>query len=387
MLKEIAGSLKGPSYVLDVNRFNKRIDMVRNKLSDGIGLVFSIKANPFLTKYSPDTLKYIEVCSPGELTICEKSGVDLSRVIFSGVNKTKEDVDRAMDDNVGIFTAESIKHANLINEAAVKAGKVVPIILRLSCGNQFGMDKKDICKIIENATDYKGLDIIGLHMYTGTQKKKSSIIEKELGTLGEFIDELKEKYGFNASHIEYGPGIATDYFSEDSEEKDIAMLDEVSSIINEFAKKYPVTIEMGRFLACTCGTYLTTVMDTKLIEDINYCICDGGVHQVKYFGQTMAMQVPHIDVFKPVDDVDRDWSVCGSLCTTADVLVRKCTLKGVGEGSVLAFDKVGAYSICEGIALFLSRELPAVYIIDKDNNVIEARDIIYISNYNMEVDR
>lgn len=55
MLKEIAGSLKGPSYVLDVNRFNKRIDMVRNKLSDGIGLVFSIKANPFLTKYIPDT--------------------------------------------------------------------------------------------------------------------------------------------------------------------------------------------------------------------------------------------------------------------------------------------------------------------------------------------
>lgn len=385
MTQKYMEMIDGPSYVFDVREFTKRVDMVRNKLDSTIGLVFSIKANPFLTKYIPDILEYIEVCSPGELTICEKSGIDLSKVIFSGVNKTQDDVKRAVSDNVGIFTAESIKHVQLINEEAVNNEKVVPIILRLSCGNQFGMGKSDIRNVIENSDKYKGLNIIGLHMYTGTQKKKSSVIEKELNSLGEFVEELKNDFGFETKHIEYGPGIAVEYFAQDKEEKDEALLTQVCDVINEFAKKYPITIEMGRFLASTCGTYFTTVVDTKKIEDINYCICDGGIHHVKYYGQTMAMQIPEIEIINPCDEVETDWSVCGSLCTTADVLVRKVNLKGVGQGTTLAFKKVGAYSVCEGSALFLSRELPAVYMIDSDSNFIKARDIMHISNLNMEV--
>ena len=56
---------------------------------------------------------------------------------------------------------------------------------------------------------------------------------------------------------------------------------------------------------------------------------------------------------------EREWTVCGSLCTTGDVLVRKLRIP-LAEGDLLAFDNLGAYSVTEGIALFLSRELPLV---------------------------
>lgn len=382
-MKMDINTIKSPAYVFDITEFEKRIDAVKAALSSEVGLVFSIKANPFLTKYISNSLSYLEVCSPGELTICEKSGVDLTKVIFSGVNKTEDDVSRALDDNVGIFTAESLKHVNIINDLSKQRKMRVPIILRLSCGNQFGMDEKDVCQVIEHRDEYEGLDIIGLHMYTGTQKKKSSQIAKELNLLDEFIKKLKNQYNYDTKHVEYGPGMAVEYFSEDADEKDMNLLGEVCALINDFSKKHPITIEMGRFLAAECGTYYTKVMDTKAIGDINYCICDGGVHQVKYFGQTMAMQVPKMEVINAVDDKTLDWSVCGSLCTTADVLVRKVSLTGLGQGSIISFGKVGAYSVCEGISLFLSRELPAIYI-DNGENLIQARDITYISEFNME---
>jgi len=384
MRNDMTNSIVTPSYVIDVREFDKRIKLVKSYLNNNIGLVFSIKANPFLTHHVTDDIAYIEVCSPGELTICEETHVELSRVVFSGVNKTEDDVCRALDDEVGLFTAESKKHVEIISQLATARGLTVPLIMRVSSGNQFGMDKSDVRDLISRREDYPGVQMIGLHLYTGTQKKKCSQIEKELNDLSCFIESLKEDYGFETLHVEYGPGIGVEYFAENADEKDTLLLSEVCNVLNRFNETYPLTIEMGRFLAANCGTYFTKAMDTKSIGGINYCICDGGIHHMKYYGQNMAMQIPPISVFNKSDSIDRDWTLCGSLCTVADVLVRKVTLNGIGEGSILAFGKVGAYSICEGIALFLSRELPAVYEIDRAGNLKLTRALHNISYFNRE---
>lgn len=371
--ENIINSGDTPAYVFDTDKFAARAQKTASALGDNIPLCYSIKANPFLIKHLPSCVQWLEVCSPGELTICENTGIDLGRIIFSGVNKTQEDVERAMADGVGIFTAESLLHAELINDCAVKNGKTVPIILRLSCGNQFGMDESDIRKIICGRDEYKGLDIKGLHYYTGTQKKKAAIIRDELAVLEDLIESLKKDYGFCTDHVEYGPGLACDYFGKEPEETDMLLLSEASEYLREFAQKYPLSIEMGRFLASDCGSYLTKIMDTKVTHGINYAICDGGINHLKYYGQTMAMQVPHITVYRPVGDKAENWSLCGSLCTTADVLVRKAELTGAGAGSVLVFDRAGAYSVTEGLALFLSRPMPNIYIYSENGGLIKLR--------------
>lgn len=371
-----------PAYVFDIDVFSSKIKRTAEKLS-GIPLCYSIKANPFLIKYLPQEITHLEVCSPGELRICEELGIDLKRIIFSGVNKTEADVKRAMDDNVGIFTAESLLHLSLINTCAVKSGKKVKLILRLSCGNQFGMDGSDIRKIISERDKYTGTDIIGLHYYAGTQKKKAVFIEKELKTLDKFLCGLKDEYGYIPSMVEYGPGMAADYFGDEPEKTDAELLDDVSVLLREFAEKYPLSIEMGRFFAADCGTYFTKIADTKQIHDINYAICDGGIHHLKYYGQTMAMQIPPICVLNPVDDEEKTWSLCGSLCTVADVLVRQASLNGAGQGSVLAFERCGAYSVTEGTVLFLSRAMPEIYMYSEKTGLKKIRDKkeTYTENY------
>ena len=375
--------IKTPSYIFDIDEFHSRIKKVDEALCSKIDLCYSIKANPFLTGSTPKEIKYLEVCSPGELTICEKVTSDLSRIIFSGVNKTENDVMRALDDNVGIFTAESLYHADLIDSLARKKGKKVKLILRLTAKNQFGMSEEDLISVIKNREKYDFLDIIGLHYYSGTQKKKVSVIQKELDMLGMLIDRLKDEFGYTVSHLEYGPGLACDYFSSgESENIDMELLSQCAPILLDFSKRYPLSIEMGRFFASSCGSYFTKVMDIKNDKDTDFVICDGGIHQIKYYGQTMAMQVPNITVQNPSGDEVKDYYLCGSLCTVADVLVRKASLRGLDRGSVLKFDRCGAYSACEGIALFLSRDLPCIYLYSDETGLRLIRDTVATDIYN-----
>ena len=121
-----------------------------------------------------------------------------------------------------------------------------------------------------------------------------------------------------------------------------------------------VTVEMGRFFAASCGTYLTTVTDLKDAEDAHIAILDGGIHQLTYAGQMMGMKVPRLSLPHrngSKDTVKQHYMLCGSLCTTGDVL---------------AFENVGAYTVTEGIGLFLSHALPSVYLYDEGREEGEA---------------
>ena len=81
---------------------------------------------------------------------------------------------------------------------------------------------------------------------------------------------LKDKYSFEPQLVEYGPGLCVEYFEEDWQEKEKQSLDEAAEVLREFAEEYPLGIEMGRFLAASCGKYYTQVKDLKSTGDANY---------------------------------------------------------------------------------------------------------------------
>lgn len=385
LLKELLPQVKTPSYIFDIDEFAKRALLVKENFGDKTGLCFSIKANPFLLKDIPEVFDKIEVCSPGELTICEKTGVDTSKIIFSGVNKTAEDVERAMEDKVGTFTAESYLHAELINNSAVKRGITVPVLVRVTGGSQFGMDEKDVFDLINRRSEYKGIEFVGLHYFTGTQKRKPAIIEKELDYICDFAERLQAETGFKVDRIEYGTGLAVDYFSSDADNLETERLQAVSAKIQEVAEKFSLTVEMGRFFAAPCGYYLTKVMDTKTNCDINYAIVDGGLNQLKYDGQIQGMQIPEIIHIKNNDSKDAEaekWTLCGSLCTTADILARGAEFSNLEIGDTLVFCRTGAYSAMEGMAVFLSRELPVISLYSQEKGLQIVRNLIYADQFN-----
>lgn len=364
-LTQLCAQVGTPGYLFDLDAFEDRARMVKIYFGDRIGMCFSIKANPFLLRCLPDVFDRIEVCSPGELTICERIGADIAKIIFSGVNKTYNDVERAADDHVGTFTAESRLHLQLINDAALRRGTVFELLLRVTDsrgGSQFGMDESDVLDIIAHRLDYPGVKIVGLHYFTGTGKKKPALIERELDYLSDLIDRISSQLGFTVERVEYGTGLAVDYFSDDADTLEEERLAAISPKLRELAEKCLLTVEMGRFFSAPCGYYLTKVVDVKTNAGVNYAIVDGGLHQLKYDGQLQGMQIPRILHLADHDTTAQKepWTLCGSLCTTADVLVRGAELSDLRIGDVLAFCRTGAYSCMEGMSIFLSRDLPSI---------------------------
>ena len=387
LLREFSAQLATPSYVFDLDEFEKRAKLVKHYFGEKTGICFSIKANPFLLGRLPGIFDKIEVCSPGELTICEKTGVDTKKIIFSGVNKTLKDVQRAADDEVGTFTAESLLHVDMINGEGVKRGKVYPVLLRVTDvkgGSQFGMEEKTVLNIIENRDSYKGMEIVGLHYFTGTQKKKAKPIIRELDYLADLVDRIKAEYGFTVNRLEYGTGLAVDYFDDNADALEEERLASISEKIQELSEKAELTVEMGRFFAAPCGYYLTKVIDAKTNYDINYVVVDGGLNQLKYDGQLQGMQIPRIIHLKNHDSESgvKPWTLCGSLCTTADVLARAAEFDSLEIGDILVFCRTGAYSVTEGMAVFLSREMLVVSVYSEKEGLTVIRDMLYSDVFN-----
>jgi len=386
-LRELLPQVGTPSYIFDLDEFAKRAALVKKYFGESIGLCFSIKANPFLLGRLPETFDKIEVCSPGELTVCERTGADMSTVIFSGVNKGYADVERAADDNVGTFTAESPLHLELINDAGVRRGKVFPLLLRVTDikgGSQFGMNEECTLDIIKRRDEYKGVKIVGLHYFTGTAKRKAKPIERECDYLMDLVARIKDELGFTVERIEYGTGLAVDYFSDNADAEEEERLASISGKLQELAKVAELTVEMGRFFAAPCGYYFTKVVDTKTNFDINYAIVDGGMNQLKYNGQLQGMQIPEILHLtdREAQGEEKPWTLCGSICTTADILARNAMFTDLQVGDILVFCRTGAYSCMEGISTFLSREMPVIAEYSEKEGLRILREMLYTDELN-----
>ena len=144
-----------------------------------------------------------------------------------------------------------------------------------------------------------------------------------------------------------------------------------------------IILELGRSIAASCGQYFTHIVDQKRNKHQNYLLVDGGMHQLVYFGQHMAMKQPFLSVYGKENAPKTDtWNICGSLCTMNDIIVKQVALPDTNIGDVLCFQNTGAYSITEGISLFLSRDLPAVYLLKETGAIVQVRNSYETAEWN-----
>lgn len=377
--------IKTPYYVFDIKALRDRTALLKEKADKkGVSLCYAIKANPFITPYLADLVESFEVCSYGELKICKAQKLDPGKIVLSGVNKEEEFIRDGISSGVKYLTAESLSHFLCIEKTAREVKKHVKVLLRLSCGAQFGMDRSVLEDIIQKRADYEYVRIAGIHFFSGTQKKKLKKITGELDALSDLMKDLHERYGFDAELLEFGPGLAVPYFNGDDFENDLQDYEELLSYIEQQSYPYPVVLEMGRFFAASCGTYVTGVADCKTNEGLNVCIIDGGKNHLSYYGQNMALKTPLIDHIKHDTEGgdEQTWTLFGSLCSFNDIIARDVPLTGLKTGDRLAFHNVGAYSVTEGIYLFLSRPMPDIYLLTEDDSLINVRKGIETYRFN-----
>ena len=365
-----------PCYVFDSDSLYERVNGIKKILGDA-GCCFAVKANPFLTGILGELCDRLEVCSPGEYEICRESNAGADKLIISGVNKSHESMERIITSTCGksIYTLESKRHYDIISDICRENDIHVRVLVRLSSGNQFGMSKTAFEEILPDLQRDDYVELCGIHFYSGTQKKVSRM-EKELRELDEYALHIRERFGITNLELEYGPGLSYDYFGEKpkDEYEDLRTLRAFLDNIHNFKS---ITVEMGRYISSCCGYYVTRVADVKENDGRSYCIVDGGIHQLNYYGQLMGMKLPHFEAAgRKAGAGDRKWTVCGSLCTAGDVIMKEAPLGDMEIGDVLIFKDCGAYSVTEGMSLFLSRNLPEIYIYSEDNGFQKIRDAV-----------
>lgn len=352
-----------PLYVFDLDILARQTARLRRAFGEEIDLCYAMKANPFLTEYMAEMADRIEVCSMGEFEICRKLGIPPEKLLISGVLKRKEDIFRILEfcQNRCIYTVESVKQLHYFVEWSDSHRKKLRLYPRLTSGSQFGMDEDMIGSVVNVVNMSPYLEIGGIHYFSGTQKRSLKQLQKELSMLDEFLLKAGEMWKVNIPVLEYGPGIAMSYFrGKDAQTHSDEGLEGLKAAIDSMRWKGRVTIELGRMFAAECGYYLTQIKDIKKNAGTEYCIVDGGSHQINYDGQIRGMYEPYIQVIPEERQArERAWTVCGALCTVNDVLCRNVPLRGVQSGKVLAFERTGAYSAMEGMALFLSHPLPS----------------------------
>ncbi|WP_186423182.1 diaminopimelate decarboxylase family protein [Lacrimispora celerecrescens] len=371
-----------PFYIFDTDILAEQIRKIRDFLGEDVELCYAMKANPFVIKDLEEVVDSFEVCSPGEFTICERAGIDMGKVIMSGVHKKPEDIEYALrhyGDKI-IYTVESLSHWQILRDCSSKLQTPIRVLLRLTSGNQFGMDESMIRQIMEGGS-HEFITIEGIQYFSGTQKKSIAKLENELHMLDQLCRELNQEYGFPVKRLEYGPGLPVCYFEGEKNEED-QMLNGLAECIKNLSFGGRVTLEMGRFIAAPCGFYVTSVVDQKTNKGEPYCIVDGGIHQLNYYGQMLAMKKPPILHFNQREGEKKEWTVCGSLCTVNDVLVKKYPFQNLQIGDRIIFQKTGAYSATEGMSLFLSRDLPQILLYSAKDNFRIARPHLQTNAFN-----
>lgn len=375
--EKILKSYATPLYVFEIDALKNRVDYLKSRLPKDVSLCYAIKANTFIVSDLCPHIEKLEVCSPGEMMLCLEKGVELSKIVVSGVYKTRDFIEEIVKDHSGVncFTVESSEQYDMLIEFAEKYNKKIKLLLRLTSGNQFGLDEDGVKKIIASYNK-NTVEIIGIQYFSGTQKTSLKRIKREIDYADAFLAELENEYGFKSDEFEYGPGLPVAYFDTDNfnEEEYLA---EFSSLLSSMKYKAKITLEVGRSLVADCGNYITKVVDMKSNQNQNYAIVDGGMNHITYFGQSMAMKHPFHSLFPIRDDGEtKNWNICGSLCTVNDILMKNTPMTDLKIGDAIVFKKTGAYCATEGISLFLSRDLPQVLIIDENGNINCAREAV-----------
>ena len=322
IIENILNNFETPIYVFDIDKLKQRIKFLRENLTKRLELCYAIKANTFIIKEINDDVDRFEVCSPGEYSICEEANITPEKIVISGVYKTPSVIDYMITSNskIGRYTVESLEQLNLLDELSKKHNIKLNVLLRLTSGNQFGINEEDIEDIISKKDSYTNLYFEGIQYFSGTQKRTNKRLQKEIDYIDEFLLRLQEKYNYVADELEFGTGFPVHYF-QGEEFNEQEFLKEFSNGIDNMKYKGKIVIELGRSIAAPARN----------------------------------------------DENTEDWNLMGSLCTINDIIIKQYPVSNLQIGDAFIFKNTGAYCMTEGISLFLSRELPQVALLKNDN--------------------
>jgi diaminopimelate decarboxylase len=383
---EIAARIGTPFYLYS-HATLKRHFQAFSEAFEGVDklICYSAKANTNLAvlKLFADLGCGLDIVSGGELYRGLKAGFSPERIVYSGVGKTVEEIDFALDSGILMFNVESLAELEQINRRAGKLKKRAPVSIRVNPDvdpkthpytatglkkNKFGIGYDVALDSYRVAAKLENLDVVGVDCHIGSQITEAEPFQEALENLIGLINELKST-GMNIRHLDMGGGLGITYDDETP-----PSLQEYAGVIISQLKDVglQLILEPGRVLVGNAGILVTEVLYRKSDEVKNFVIVDAGMNDLlrpTLYNAFHAIE-PVVNSRKDVIVAD----VVGPICESGDFLAVDRSIANVQSGDLMAVMSAGAYGFVMS-SNYCSRPRVAEVMVKGDRfNVVKARE-------------
>ena len=287
--------IETPFYYYDAELLRQTLRSINDEASkhEGFTVHYAVKANA-----NPRVLRIIreaglgaDCVSGGEIEASVKAGFPASKIVFAGVGKADWEINIGLDNDIFCFNVESIPELEVINELAAAKGKVARVAFRLNpnvgahthanittglAENKFGIDMRDMLKVIEEAQGMANVNVVGLHFHIGSQILDMGDFEALCNRVNDLQLEL-ERHQIKVEHINVGGGLGVDY-----QHPNRVSIPDFKSYFDTYAKKLKLRpgqtlhFELGRAVVAQCGSLITRTLYIKEGSVKKFAIVDAG---------------------------------------------------------------------------------------------------------------
>ena len=355
-VENIAKKYKTPTYCYSYRQLKENIKNFKKNFKSFSPLIcFSVKSNTNvnLIKEISKLGLGADVVSMGELMIAIKAGIKPKKIVFSGVGKTSNEIDYAIDKNILLINAESESEIKEIEKIAKSKKKKVHVGIRLnpntdaktlkqiSTGkkeNKFGVNEKTFCELVKYCKGSKNIILKCLSVHIGSQILDHRPYEKMLRILGKIINKVNHKFEF----IDLGGGMGISYDNNDKK----LNYKRYNIAIKKFLKnnKSKIIFEPGRSIIGDTGTLVSKVIYIKKSGKKNFVIINAAMNDFMrpaLYGASHKM-MPSV---KKNTNSKKTYEVVGPICESTDKFTTLKNFQELEENDFIVICDVGAYGM------------------------------------------
>lgn len=369
---DLAEKYGTPLYVVDENEIRKNCRAFVKSIEDnynGHGTVaYASKAFSCMEMYRicKQENMSIDTVSAGEIYTALKAGFPAERIYFHGNNKTLDEIEFALDNNVGRIVVDNLTELEKIEKAAEKRNITAKIMFRIKPGidahthsfirtgqidSKFGLalENGEAMIGVKRALDLKNVELCGLHCHIGSQIFDISPFELAAEVMMDFIAKIKEETGAEIKELNLGGGFGIKYTGEDKPAPYSDYMNRVAAVIKKKAEEHSmelpfIIIEPGRSIAGAAGITLYTVGAVKEIENVRtYVSIDGGMtDNPRYILYQSTYEI--LCANKANEPKTEKITLAGKCCESGDLIQENAMIQKVVPGDTIAVLSTGAYN-------------------------------------------
>ena len=363
-LIEIIENNKGRAcYVYDMQTMQNYYEKLKENLVGikNLKIHYAMKANAnkTLLKKLKSLDVGVDVVSWGEAQRALDCGFQPEDIIFSGVAKSKEEIQQAVNCGIKQINVESPQELERIGHLAKEKNKKINVAFRMNpevnpithpyittgmSESKFGMEPGFLPELVELLKKYpKYIHLRGLSVHIGSQLLDLGALREGMEKLFPMVEKLYD-YGFQIESLDVGGGVGIHYQSMD-EQEDFKTIERYGQMITECLKDFKgeILMEPGRVLVARCGILLCQVEYIKKTRHKNFAILNTGMHHLM---RPSLYQAEHrILPLEKNKNSSKEmiYDFVGPICESSDFLAREKPMQTLKQGDFLAICDTGAY--------------------------------------------